>query len=411
MTLKGLSIMLSAGILAGCAHISETDKADTVKVASAIENPTKITTSQLGSKIRFVPLETSDTSLIANNWTIAFTNDRAIVGNFGTEAGVLVFDLQDGRFLNRVGQIGSGPEDYANPFFLIDPVTSQLIFMAANGNGYLAYNPDGTYTGKVLPGFDARSAMPIGVADSIAYAATPQGFNRERLFRAIAMDSQSVDSFIAFKGQSGGDFPNGFSGPTIYDNLNGPLRHSMQYLRQVQNQGKTYIVKSLFPMTTGQHTGFKETMCDTVYRLTPSAAVPELIFDMGSHGFPINELNRRNIKPGDLIVTDVTVTPKKAVFGVSRGWIGADDHTLYIGTYDRQTGKTSMALASDGITDDLGGFMPFAPAFSNPKGDLIGVLTTDDIEEWYGEHPDFPRPEWLNTLQEDANPVLVIVSE
>ncbi|MBD5332082.1 MAG: hypothetical protein HDS00_09350 [Bacteroides sp.] len=152
-------------------------------------------------------------------------------------------------------------------------------------------------------------------------------------------------------------------------------------------------------------------MCDTVYRLTPSAAVPELIFDMGRHSFPINDLNRKDIKSDNLIVTDVNVTPKKAVFGVSRGWIGDEDHTLYIGTYDRQTGETRIALASDGITDDLGGFIPFAPAFSNPKGDLIGVLTTDDIEEWYGENPDFPRPEWLNTLPDDSNPILVIVSE
>ncbi|MBD5374893.1 MAG: DUF4934 domain-containing protein [Bacteroides sp.] len=410
MTLKNLSLILSAGVLAGCAYTAETRRLDTVNVAAAIENPTKITTSQLGSKIRFVPLETSDASLIANDWTIAFTDDRAIVGNFGTEAGVLVFDLHDGQFLNRVGQIGAGPEDYANPFFLIDPVTSQLIFMSGNGNGYLAYNTDGTYCGKVLPGFDTRSAMPIGVADSIVYAATP-GFNRERLFRAIHMDSEPVDSFIAFKGQSGGDFPNGFNGLTIYDNFNGPLRHSMQDMRQVQNQGHTYIVKSVFPITTGQHTGFKETMCDTVYRLTPSAAVPELIFDMGSHSFPINDLNRKDIKSDNLIVTDVNVTPKKAVFGVSRGWIGDEDHTLYIGTYDRQTGETRIALASDGITDDLGGFIPFAPAFSNPKGDLIGVLTTDDIEEWYGENPDFPRPEWLNTLPDDSNPILVIVSE
>ncbi len=75
MKLKALSILLSAGIMAACSGSHESGKSGTVNVADAIANPSEITTSQLGSKIRFVPLETSDSALIGNAWTMAFTDD------------------------------------------------------------------------------------------------------------------------------------------------------------------------------------------------------------------------------------------------------------------------------------------------------------------------------------------------
>ncbi len=411
MKLKSLPLIILAAIMAACGHTTGENKADTVNVAQAIEHPTKITTSQLGSKIRFVPLETSDSSLIGNRWQIAFTDDRAIVANIGAEPGVLVFDLADGRFLNRVGQIGQGPEDYSRPFFALDPVTSQMVFMSGSG-GYIGFSPDGTYNGPVIPGHKVMDRPIMGIADSIAYTIKPLNYGQSDMdITLMRTNGEPVDSFTIFAGREKAFFPYGFEGITEYESFNGALGHSMQQPRHVKNQGKTYITLATNTLNVGNYPAFKEAMCDTVYRLTPTGVVPELVFDMGEHSIPLGEVNRRDVRSTDLIVTDVNVTPTKAVFGISRGWIGDEDHTLYIGTYDRQTGETRMALASEGITDDLGGFIPFAPAFSTPKGDLIGVLTTDDIEEWYAEHPDFPRPEWLNALPEDANPVLVIVSE
>lgn len=413
MKLKALSIILTVGVMAGCSGNHKSGEAGTVDVAGAIANPTEITTSQLGSKIRFVPLETTDSSLVGNYWTMAFTDDRAIVTNLGVNPGVLTFDLADGKFLNSVGQIGSGPEDYYSPYFLFDPSVPQLIFGSGVDRGYISYSPDGEFLGRLLPGHTISTAMMIGAADSVAY--TMRKDNQESREFALKLmrttDSEPIDSFIAFPGQPNGFYPNSFYDITINENFSGPLRHSLQQLGHTKNQGKTYIHLNLFTSHVGDQPTIKEAMCDTVYRLTPEGLVPELVFDMGGHNFPVSEVNRRTVGKDDLIVTDVVVTPSRAVFGISRGWIGDDDHELFIGTYDRLTGQTRIVPAATGITDDLGGFLPFAPAFATPRGDLIGVLTPDNIEEWYEQHPDFPRPDWLKNVAEDANPVLVIVSE
>lgn len=413
MKLKTLSIILTVGVAAGCSGSHESGEAGAVDVAGAIANPTEITTSQLGSKIRFVPLETTDSSLVGNAWTMVFTDDRAIVANLGVEPGVLTFDLADGKFLNRVGQIGSGPEDYYSSYFMYDPSVPQLIFGSGVDMGYISYSPDGEFLGHLLPGHTIRTALMLSAADSIAYTVRKDNQeSRELAFKLMrTTDSEPVDSFTAFPGQPDGYYPNGFDGITINENFSGPLRHSPQQLGHTKNQGKTYIHLNLFPSHVGTKPTIKEAMCDTVYRLTPAGLVPELVFDMGGHNFPLSEVNRRTIGKDDLIVTDVVVTPSRAVFGISRGWIGDDDHELFIGTYDRQTGRTRIVPAATGITDDLGGFLPFAPAFATPRGDLIGVLTPEEIEEWYEQHPDFPRPDWLRNVAEDSNPILVIVSE
>ena len=62
----GLFATALAGVaLTACTSAgSDTAATGTVNVAQAMENPTELTTSLIGSKIRFVPLETTDSSLI-----------------------------------------------------------------------------------------------------------------------------------------------------------------------------------------------------------------------------------------------------------------------------------------------------------------------------------------------------------
>ena len=96
------------------------------------------------------------------------------------------------------------------------------------------------------------------------------------------------------------------------------------------------------------------------------------------------------------------------MFAVSKGWLG-EDNKGYEGLYDKKTGTTIMGEIEKGFQDDLAGFAPFYPVRTNSKGQLIGVMTIEDIDKWLEKHPDAERPAFFDTLAEDANPVLVIV--
>ncbi|MDE5688182.1 MAG: DUF4934 domain-containing protein [Paramuribaculum sp.] len=410
-----LSTALAGMALTACTSAgSDTAATGTVNVAQAIENPTELTTSLIGSKIRFVPLETTDSSLIGEGYKLGVTGDRAIISNFSGNANVLVFDLNTGKYLNTVGTLGNGPHDYAQPFYLIDHTTGYLFFPSGYGKGYVVYNTDGNYVTTALPQLNYRQAMSLGITDStlVCFVGKDGGIeSRELRMMSYNYDGEPVDSFKVFPGQEQGYFPGSFDGYTKYTTFKVPFANSDQPITQIANQGKKYIVGDLYLTSCGTEDHFRETLCDTIYRLTSHGIEPALIFDMGKNSISISERNRRPITSSDLILTTVTESPDKAVFGVSKGWVGDDDHTVHIGIYDRTTGKTVMGKAGEGIRDDLGGFMPFEPIITNTNGDFIAIITPEEIEEWIAENPDAPRPDWVSTMKPDDNPILVIVSK
>ena len=55
--------------------------------------------------------------------------------------------------------------------------------------------------------------------------------------------------------------------------------------------------------------------------------------------------------------------------------------------------------------------MPFNPIVTTPDGRLIGMITIEDIYRWTEEHPDAKLPASLQGLPDDANPIMVVVSE
>lgn len=388
------------------------DGLNVVDVIGAIDKPAELTTSQLGSKITFVPLETTDSTLVGDVYKVEVTNDKAIVFNLGSNPGVMVFDLATGAFLNNIGRIGAGPGEYRKPYGVVDKECGRVYFQSNNSDGYIVFDTEGNQLPDVMKGHRSYEKFIMAVIDSTLYVLdnsvhTP-GDRSHRMLH-IGLEGAVNDTVMMFDGQSGGFFPNGFSGYTDYRNFPSPLRHSDYNMRQVTNNGKTYVVLT---EKFGQGTDylFNEVLCDTVYSLVADNDLPVLVFNTGDHAFTPAERNNRDLSTVDIVLTDFVENHDNVVFTVSRGWPGDDSHKEYVGIYDRKKGTTVMAPASEGIRDDLGGFVSFAPLVATPKGDLIGILDPSDIDVWMEEHPDTRVPDALKNMAYDDNPVLVIVS-
>ena len=87
---------------------------------------------------------------------------------------------------------------------------------------------------------------------------------------------------------------------------------------------------------------------------------------------------------------------------------------VYNGIYDKRTETVSMASQESGIVDDIHGFLPFNPIGRSSQGELVGILEAQDIVAWFDEHPeakDNPKLAPLLKVQEEDNPVVVIVSD
>lgn len=409
-----------APILPSCGTKETTgnEGAITVDVAAAIENQQELKASMLGSKIRFVPLETSDSSLLTDSWRAVAFGDRIIIANvaaisFGGQGGnsAMMFDLNTGKFLTLVGKEGSGPGEYSSPLPEVNAEGNTIYFVAGNRNGWETYGTDGKYKEKVLPEVSTNSHVLISVKDSIALVERYDlaGSERRKVYERYALSGNLLDSLVMFEGQEGMSRNLTFgSNPEMYTH-NTPLRST---LIEFVDDGKSTMFPGGRVWKTGDEFHLKEEYCDTIYKLEPgNGEKAVMIFDAGEHRFPFEKINKEMIGDDNIIITDVLETPSKVIFSVSHGWIGKEGHKEYICLYDHKTGKTVTTEAGNKFSDDLSGFMPFVPNMITSDGKLIGYLTMEEIEEWMEDNPDAERPTWLNGRKTDDNPVLVIVEE
>ena len=87
--------------------------AGVVVVIGAIDSPSELKVSDLGSSITYVPLETNDSSVVGARFGIYPFDDYVAVGFFGNSPGdtrVLAFELPSGKFMNPIGHDGQDPE-------------------------------------------------------------------------------------------------------------------------------------------------------------------------------------------------------------------------------------------------------------------------------------------------------------
>ena len=67
-------------LLAACSTTPQSGKQEgQIDIVPAFENQTELKVSHLGKNIRYVPLETNDSSLIGNSWSIRLLEDKILV--------------------------------------------------------------------------------------------------------------------------------------------------------------------------------------------------------------------------------------------------------------------------------------------------------------------------------------------
>lgn len=162
MKRKYLFSLLGTCLLAACADIARQPVGymAVIDVAAAMDNLSPLQLSELGSTVRYVPLETTDSCLIGNNPTLTMAKDYILVQS-GNDC--FAFDKKTGRFMAQIGHFGEDPQAYSNAF---------PYYNAQNGQVYFVRYPDklqrydlaGHYIGQ------ATVPTPPAIPSSFAFA-------------------------------------------------------------------------------------------------------------------------------------------------------------------------------------------------------------------------------------------------
>lgn len=124
----------------GSVHVN-----DTPLEILPIDSTITIKAKDLISNISFVRLESSWKNIIGQIEQILFTDDRIIVFDRYKAKAIYVFD-RNGKFLNKIGMLGHGPQEYVEPSYIaLVPGQNQIVVFDFSPKKVKIYDLDGKF--------------------------------------------------------------------------------------------------------------------------------------------------------------------------------------------------------------------------------------------------------------------------
>lgn len=407
-----------ASLMMACSPASQQGESEgRIDVVSAFENLTELKVSHLGKNIRYVPLETTDSSLIGASCRVNLLDNKIMV-TYGMrgESHCYLFDRETGRFVREVGHKGEDPRGYSEPKAYVHPVTENIYFHRMPDK-LIKYSLEGEFLGEVK--------MPNGLPSGFYPLLTEDGM---LVYEGEAFNAQHQSRLYFLDEVKGKTEEVALSNVLSSEELKVEEIHSLSvmkggvdYYGLLGNSGaivvshkdetqKLYAFNYPAVWSMDGEFRFHEELGDTIYRVKGQALEPYRYFDMGERHLPKAERGKKEGNEDKLTITYVMETPDLIYFQCAKNLYG--EFTLYDGIYRQSDGSVMMNLTKEGFTDDLTGFAPFRPTGRTADGRFVGILTIEDIQEWLEEHPEVKLEGALaplDGLADDANPVVVIV--
>ena len=346
-----------------------------INLAKAIsESPKEIMLNELASDIRYVPLETTDDCLMNNEFYIMqYTGEDIIT------SGIFHFD-KNGKFLNKIGSKGQGPEEYLQGLFAFGDWKNKLLYVQ-NWTTLTCYGFDGTFVRSVPTPQLNMGAAGLFDENHILYSNDIYYADKANPIQLYMVDSQNGKTVSKWRGH-------------LEENKKyGMILTSRDFMYNYDN--------SLF---------YKPALENVIFKiLSPKKRQLVYKFDCSSK---------------DIDVSADEVDPKKRFQFLSVYWAKETAQYLFVnygmknisrlGIYDKEK-KTFTNVT---IKDNLAGGYDIHPAWTSDDNHLLMVYYAggllQDKEKRYstGLLPERKKEldELLKNIKEDDNPVVILVT-
>ena len=346
-----------------------------INLAKAIsESPKEIMLNELASDIRYVPLETTDDCLMNNEFYIMqYTGEDIIT------SGIFHFD-KNGKFLNKIGSKGQGPEEYLQGLFAFGDWKNKLLYVQ-NWTTLTCYGFDGTFVRSVPTPQLNMGAAGLFDENHILYSNDIYYADKANPIQLYMVDSQNGKTVSKWRGH-------------LEENKKyGMILTSRDFMYNYDN--------SLF---------YKPALENVIFKIL-SPKKRQLVYKFDCSG-------------KDIDVSADEVDPKKRFQFLSVYWAKETAQYLFVnygmknisrlGIYDKEK-KTFTNVT---IKDNLAGGYDIHPAWTSDDNHLLMVYYAggllQDKEKRYstGLLPVRKKEldELLKNIKEDDNPVVILVT-
>lgn len=378
-----------------------------IDIQGNLSKLTKLKASDFGKTIRYVPLETTDESLVGANPAIKVLKNHIMVTS---QKRCMLFDKETGRFISLIGHFGEDPEGYINANGHVDEREGLIYFRRQQGE-LIKYDMKGNFKGNIkttLPEWDqvlfTDSTIILYQNDTFRPTNTVMHLlNREWELQ------DSIPSIFESAGLGMGDLR--------AINVHKPTGHGImgkQGLMTLQYHNGEEQIAAITNNVMWENEGevhFKENHVDTLYKLANNRLTTFVTFNTGSMHRPAEERTTLDNIAKRMLMGHVSEKNNQIFFQCILGVL-TENVALYSGLYNKETEELKLMKGELKADDDLSNLMPFEPVQVSTANEYIGILQVDDIMTWLEEQPEANRedmPPFLKDFNEDMNPVVVIV--
>lgn len=402
--------------LFGCTSVEHKEN-HVIEVASAFSDQKVLKASDYFSRVRYVPLETTDESVLGTGANITILDDKIMVTT--SQKQCLLFDKQTGRYLSTVGHYGEDPEGYRSADGWVNPLT-RTINLNSWHNSWCTYDLDGRFLRKVN--------LPEGVSTGGSFVALDQQttavhimdffgngiesvrfFTRDSILHTRILHEQDVNynvsniaSINVLKSENSREVY-GTSGAGVIT------------VHFIDAPDKAYVgLMSLQRMwRTGDQVYLKTEHNDTIYRLNNYDPEPAYVLDLGEYHWPYEE--RFNMEHDhSLMVTQILDSSELMIIRLVHRLYTDDKRKAFNALYNKATGELRIGKIEEGIVDDLTGFLPLRPEVVSTQGEFGGLIQAFDVVEWFekqGSNKVSSEIAHLKQVEEEDNPVIVLIEK
>ena len=403
--------------LAACNGDKTTDgKLSVIPLGTAIEKPVELKASDYFKQVRYVPLETTDSSLIGKGPYVQIIKDRILVST--NQSQCLMFDKGTGKFIKQVGHIGNDPEGYNSVFCWGDNETGMIYFNGWNKD-LVCYDQDGVFQRKIKIPFETMgaSSTSFGYQNDGTFVLYKSGIlgdgkNNLLFFKdnmpvdscsTMATDEQPFDpsnigSIAIFKSETGIEL----FGPTAYEG-------TIVIDYKEPETGCIILNANTRLWRQDKELYFKEAYNDTIYQIKDRTLMPSGVLDLGKYHWSFSERFMKN-KDNAALITQILDSEDRMIVRFIRELFHKP--TLYNAVITKSTGDVKVGLYADGMKDDLTNYLPLQPMSVSQAGEYVGLLSAADAAEWFEDNENKEIPQQVKELKrigEEDNPVVVIM--
>lgn len=352
---------------------------------TAIKNQRKVLMSEWVEKVEYIPLQTDTNCLIGNLWDNNVIRSQKFF--FLACGKSLLQYTRDGKFVRTIGSVGQGPGEYGWITDIDVNDSSHQLFVSTTDEKINVYD---TETGKFF------RAIPFSGYEDFQFRmlndTTPVRF----LYNSIGTEGHLA----------------------IISDLHGDtLCAYPRYHLFTVKEGMAFIVSSKsdrFVYRSGGDICCRENYNDTIYTITRQALTPRYIIDLGKYHLPLEyryELLGDDNKFNRMAVSYFAVRPietARYLFLPYEPW-GEDKDKESLAIYDKKSGEC-YAVEGGALSNDMDHLFDFQPTVALDDYTLMKVYSASKIFELAEKNPAILKNESLQYLQEDDNPVLMVVT-